>query len=58
MQTKNSLKGWTALSKQLQETVLPISFNFAEEVERVREEAQRSGSLRGSRRMNSFEKFQ
>jgi hypothetical protein len=56
MQAKNSLKGWTAISKEFQETLLPIYFNLAGEIEKVREEANRSGSI-NSRRMNSFEKF-
>lgn len=53
-QAKNNLKGWSLISKEFKEITLPVYFNFAEEMEKVREEAHRSHSLRSSRKMNSF----
>jgi hypothetical protein len=55
MKEKNRLRGWSKISKELQEIVIPLSLDYSSEVAKVKAEG--DGSLRNSRRMNSFEKF-
>lgn len=54
MKEKNRLRGWSKISKELQEIVIPLSLDYSSEVAKVKAE---EGSLRNSRKMNSFEKF-
>jgi hypothetical protein len=51
------MRGWSVISKEIQEMVLPIYFNVAEELKKIRKSPQRDSSLNHSRKTNSFEKF-